>query len=56
MSDFMEMGSIIALEGGWFLDKETNTKFRRDAEGNIVGEDGQVIMAADDEDYNHEQG
>lgn len=54
MSDFIEMGSIIPLEGGWYLDKETNTKFRRDAEGNVLGEDGKVIVPADDEDYDSE--
>lgn len=55
MSDFIEMGSIVPLEGGWYLDKETNTKFRTDKDGNVVLEDGTVLMD-DDEAYDEQDG
>jgi len=34
--DFMEMGALIPLKDGWYLDTETNTRFRLDEEGNPV--------------------
>lgn len=34
--DFMEMGALIPLKDGWYLDTETNTRFQLDDEGNPI--------------------
>lgn len=44
MYDRMEIGELIPLADGWFLDTNTNTKFTLDEEGNPIDEDGQLLF------------
>lgn len=50
MSDYMEIGSIVPLENGWYLETATNVKFRYDRAGNAVDERGNVLNVVDDYD------
>lgn len=50
MSDFMETGGLVPLSDGWFLEVETNIKFRLDEDGTPIGEDGRPL----DDDYDDE--
>ena len=38
--DFMEVGALVPLKNGWYLDTETNTKFKLDEDGNPIDELG----------------
>lgn len=46
--DFIEFGSLIALEDGWFLEKETLIKYKMMEDGSLVGENGEIIPFDDD--------
>jgi len=45
--DFMELGTLVPLEDGWFLDIESDTKFRLDEDGLPVNESGQRLSPDD---------
>jgi len=45
--DFMEFGTLLPLGDGWFLDQETNTRFRLDENGNPVNELGEYLSPND---------
>lgn len=54
--DFMEIGSVIPLENGWFLDKDTEERFRYNEDGDPIFESEmtaedyrQVLNPEDDE-------
>lgn len=42
--DHMEVGHVIPMEDGWFMDKETRVKFRFDDEGHPIDEQGTLLM------------
>lgn len=50
-SDRMEVGSLIPLADGWFLDRETNVKFRFDEEGHAVDEKGDLLLPMYEQEY-----
>lgn len=53
MSDYMEVGHVIPLENGWYLDAGTKTKFRVRDDGSVIDENGSVLVPApssDDDD------
>jgi len=45
--DYMEFGSLIALEDGWFLDTNSQTRFRLDQDGNPINEKGEHLSPDD---------
>lgn len=51
--DFMEMGALVPLKDGWYLDTNTNIKFKLDEDGNPVDAYGMPIFQEvfDEEDY-----
>lgn len=49
MSDRMEIGSIIPLENGWYLETTTGIKFRYDDDGNAIDERGTILNAKESE-------
>lgn len=51
--DFMELGSLVPLKNGWFLDTETNTKFRLDENGNPVDAENMPVFEElfDEDDF-----
>jgi len=48
MYDHIEMGTIIQLADGWFIDKETNIRFRMDEDGNAIDEKGNPVFDEED--------
>jgi len=42
--DFMEVGSLVPLKDGWFLDTESNVKFKLDEDGNPVDAYGMPLF------------
>lgn len=50
-SDFIEVGSVIPLQDGWFLDRETRVKFRFDEEGHAVDEKGELLLPMFEQEY-----
>lgn len=53
--DYMELGDIVPLKDGWYLDTESNTKFKLDEDGNPIDELGLPIVDEllydEEEDY-----
>ena len=50
-SDFMEVGSVVPLSDGWYLDRETNVKFRFDDEGQAIDEQGDLLLPLYEQEY-----
>lgn len=44
MDDFMELGSIVPLEDGWYLDTESDIRFRINEDGVPVDAKGVPIL------------
>lgn len=44
----MEVGTLVLLENGWYLDTETNTRFRIDEDGNVFDSDGSLLQEGDE--------
>lgn len=52
--DFMEVGSLVPLADGWYVDRETNVKFRFDEEGRAVDEQGDLLLPIYEQEYEGE--
>ncbi|MCA1806433.1 MAG: hypothetical protein LC687_01005 [Actinobacteria bacterium] len=49
-NDYMEVGELIPIDGEWFYDTESGTKFRLNDDGDLVDEEGNVITPGDPDD------
>ena len=43
-NDHMQIGDIVPLENGWFLDTTTNRRFTLNEEGLPVDKDGNLLV------------
>jgi len=48
-ADYVELGSLIPLEDGSYLDTETDTRFYLDEDGNPINEQGEYLIPPDEE-------
>lgn len=55
--DFIELGTLVALGDGWYLDTDTNTKFQLDDNGDPIVETEEDFSYDDyysEDDYNYD--